>query len=1110
MAITAQQRTDIVKITVAMFGATPGGYLAELETMFTASGSNIATFAATLANTDAFKNQTAYANKTNEEKATAMAAAYGLTDVTTVGSAGKQAYDYFLGELTAGTNMGYIFAAANNFLATTTNADFTATKTYLKNKTTVAEYYLDSGLTSTDVPTLQSKISSVTSDAATVTAAKTAIDTEAFNATAIQLTTGTDSKVGTAGNDFYNAAAGTLGTADTILDSSSTDADLLKIETTDSTGSVTPRIQNVETIKINGSYVGVGFDLANVSGTQNLDLSTSIVGGTAKVTNAFSINALNVNAGTNISVLEVTSSASGTRDTVKVNAGSASTVTLTGASAGLDSYEVTVAKGATLNLNGAGTLDTFTANVGSTVTLKSTTPTAAKTVTVNAAEATTVTLDSAMTATAENLGNVDFAGAGNVTVNTAVASIDAQAMTSTGTGTLTVVVSDDAATKNLKGIQADTVKLNAAQTGTVTVNGNSAVNLVKTGSQTINVDNAGTTAMTAGSGTLNLKVSNSQTAVTTGANVGTLLLEATPDEASDTASGAKITLTSLSTDANTKTVVVSGTSDIAISDVTDGADLVITASQLTGKFTLGQTGTNTNNLTVVSGQNNDTLDINIATAKTGIVLAGAGNDTLTATGAGTAVIKLYGEDGNDTITGAAVASILDGGAGNDTITGGAAADTISGGTGDDVINGAGGADTISTGTGADKVIIASTEGEDTISDAEKGVDTIILRGGSNAGAAVDVTALTVSSGSYAAKLGTNHSFTLTGFTATDLSDTIQFGDSTTAYTAAGFDLKTGAKNDVIQASASDVSIDAGAGDDIITTGGALTNGKLTGGVGNDTFSIGHNANIADLGTGDILKVTGAATATASVTSDFTATSATSIATGGAVTMKLANGINVDLTNGTLAASTLGYTIKAMADGTTANTAASTIKASNGADSITGGDGKDVILAGEGTDTITVSKGGDEITLTEQVSVADTVRIDTIASSTGSANSITLVNFVSGVDKINFKQGAASLTGVTTDGTGDAVSTMAAVVTNTTSVATIADVYTALAAYTTLTASAADGTATVAQAYKFDNGAAAGTYVVVNDATAGFQTATDVVIKLSGLTTIAAGDFTFTA
>lgn len=194
--------------------------------------------------------------------------------------------------------------------------------------------------------------------------------------------------------------------------------------------------------------------------------------------------------------------------------------------------------------------------------------------------------------------------------------------------------------------------------------------------------------------------------------------------------------------------------------------------------------------------------------------------------------------------------------------------------------------------------------------------------------------------------------------------------------------------------------------------------------------------------------------------------------------------------------------------------ANTITGGTGIDTISGGSAIDTIKAGAGTtgNTITGAGGADTIDLTGSTG-SDVLRFDTIATSanlTGSQVDV-VTGFKAGTDKINFAQGALSLTGVTTDGAGDAVAAMAAVVSNATSVATIADVYTALAAYTTLTASAAGGTATVAQVYNFTTGAAAGSYLVVNDATIGFQGATDVVVKLIGLDgTLSAADFTFTA
>jgi uncharacterized RmlC-like cupin family protein len=92
--------------------------------------------------------------------------------------------------------------------------------------------------------------------------------------------------------------------------------------------------------------------------------------------------------------------------------------------------------------------------------------------------------------------------------------------------------------------------------------------------------------------------------------------------------------------------------------------------------------------------------------------------------------------------------------------------------------------------------------------------------------------------------------------------------------------------------------------------------------------------------------------------------------------------------------------------------------------------------------------------------------------------------------------------------------MNAVITDSTSVATIADVYTALAtdlnnvgAAGAFAASATGAAGIVAREVTFTTGAAAGTYLVINDVTAAFQAATDMVIKLTGTTTFAASDLT---
>ncbi|MDD3477184.1 MAG: hypothetical protein PHI38_09975, partial [Sulfurimonas sp.] len=146
------------------------------------------------------------------------------------------------------------------------------------------------------------------------------------------LTKSVDNEVvnGTAKNDLFDATElGSLQNDDLVLDNSTTDKDILNASV--NSDAISARIQNVETMNIQGEYVKTGFDLTNVSGTENLNLSTKIAGGVATVTAVNSLNAETINAKTNIATLNLTSLTSGTRDEVTVDAGAAKTVNITGA-----------------------------------------------------------------------------------------------------------------------------------------------------------------------------------------------------------------------------------------------------------------------------------------------------------------------------------------------------------------------------------------------------------------------------------------------------------------------------------------------------------------------------------------------------------------------------------------------------------------------------------------------------------------------------------------------------------------------------------------------------------------------------------------------------------
>ena len=119
--------------------------------------------------------------------------------------------------------------------------------------------------------------------------------------------------------------------------------------------------------------------------------------------------------------------------------------------------------------------------------------------------------------------------------------------------------------------------------------------------------------------------------------------------------------------------------------------------------------------TIDGGNGNDT------------VLGQNGNDTVSGGEGDDSVLgnngfdRLYGNAGNDTVIGGNGNDFMDGGADNDTLIGGAGRDTMIGGLGDDELTGSNGTDIF--------VFNPDTAtGDDTITDFEDGLDTILIAG----------------------------------------------------------------------------------------------------------------------------------------------------------------------------------------------------------------------------------------------------------------------------------------------------------------------------------------------------------------------------------------------
>ena len=203
----------------------------------------------------------------------------------------------------------------------------------INNKNTVSKYFAELAKTLTteeEVALAKTAFTGLTDDAATIATANAALDAAVANASATALTTETDSFVGTAENDTVSSANGTLQSADSIIDISTTDADVVNLTSLIFDSAIKPLIKNFETINVTATTNSVGLDLTTVSGAKVLNLDTTATSGTATVLNASITAASSIVAGDNITKLQVAVDAEGTGGSLSINANKATTVMLQG------------------------------------------------------------------------------------------------------------------------------------------------------------------------------------------------------------------------------------------------------------------------------------------------------------------------------------------------------------------------------------------------------------------------------------------------------------------------------------------------------------------------------------------------------------------------------------------------------------------------------------------------------------------------------------------------------------------------------------------------------------------------------------------------------------
>lgn len=312
MAITTQERTKILKLTVGLFNAAPGAnYLSEFTSVFEANGHNLAALAGTLGTTGAF--QSLYPNfQTASEFATKFLTTLGLQGNT-------EAVDFVTAKFNAGVPKAQIIHDAVVALDASTSAEFAAAKAILVNKAAVAENYsVTLGASSTSLAALQGALANVTADPASVTAANAA--NAGGNGQTFMLTTGTDTFVGGTGNDTFDAAVGLVlnGTTGLMVNTDTMQAvDVLKggagTDTLNFTTAGTVALPTLESIEIINaqSLAGLTINTSTVAGVTNLNVTKAAgaVIATAAATTDVGVsvkgitgNTVVVNGGKNVNV----------------------------------------------------------------------------------------------------------------------------------------------------------------------------------------------------------------------------------------------------------------------------------------------------------------------------------------------------------------------------------------------------------------------------------------------------------------------------------------------------------------------------------------------------------------------------------------------------------------------------------------------------------------------------------------------------------------------------------------------------------------------------------------------------------------------------------------
>ena len=955
MILLNTNTTQLVRVTVALYGAAPG--YTYLQNFLGFASSN---------------GLTATANALGE---TISTASFKSTILSNLGLTGNTIADsYITAQLAAGTAKGTIALNAVTALSSYagTDAGLLAAKATFNAQVARGEAYsTNSANTSTTLSTLQAALDQ---------AAKT-----------LTLTTGADLITGSDGNDVIvgglvdavTASNNTISAADEINAGSGTDTLRITLSGDDAGSDVAATlvvgtITGVENVQLTSTADAAGFGEANT-----VDLTRA--SGITTITNKDSTEALSVSGLKSNATLALDAASADT------TLAYTSAVDLTGSA---DTFSITTngtTAGTVKTANGFETIAITTSGTASTITdidadgdgtsdsVTKLTVAGDKALTIsNAVNSSTmnanlVTIDaSGMTAALTvtiTTGNLSVVGGSGNDVITAAATITAADTINGGAGVDTLKVSDAATVDtaaevaNISSIERlDATATEASETfnagliSSLTTlrssassdSGSETVTFSNIGNNITNLEIQGTEGIIA---TKAVDTNTDSITLTIGSTTAGYTAVAATLDAYETinlvSQGAANTISTL-TSADATSLVASGSKDITLSTITAGNLTNVNATAMTGAFIMGSAGS-ANASTVQGGAGNDTL------------IGGAGNDSI------------VGNAGADSITGAAGKDTISGGAGNDTIVSGDGNDVVTGDDGVDSITGGSGVDNLSGGAGNDTFTATNAEfvnatAAETVSGGD-GTDTLTISNGGDLAASnllglSSVEVLELANGQAATVTLTDAVYTANGnSTLTIDADAIQAYALTVS--ASGLTSANAVVVDVGHAShAADDSIVLGAGNDTVKIDAdSLSSGDtITAGSGVDAlvFSTGNASNSADtIGA----SVTGFENVTFATASDsyYLTTDNANVASGATQTVDGSNLTGVLSWTGS--AETNGYfsvTGGAGADTLTGGSLADTLSGGSGSDSIAGGSGADSITGGADADSIEGGAGNDVI------------------------------------------------------------------------------------------------------------------------------------------------------